>query len=132
MATHVAVLKAYFEPHKQYRFFVIQSRGWRYHSNMSLAKNLYLMENSALKFKISSNKRAVWVHDINKKRETHREFHHLYAMLRRSPQKIFEYTRMSVNSFDLLLLKVEQKITKEMTGWRKPITPEEKLIICLR
>nr|CAH7764282.1 unnamed protein product [Callosobruchus chinensis] len=52
-------------------------------------------------------------------------------MLRRYPQKFVEYKRMSITSFDLLLLKVRQKITKETTGWRKPIALEERLIICI-
>nr|CAH7724441.1 unnamed protein product [Callosobruchus chinensis] len=65
------------------------------------------MENSVIKFRILSNKRGVWVHDtsINKSKETHGEFHHLYAKLRRYPQKFVDYTRMSITSFDLLFLK---------------------------
>jgi len=47
-------------------------------------------------------------------------------------EQFFEYFRMSENSFNLLLSKLEIHLKKQDTHWRKAITPKERLAVCLR
>ncbi|VVC99118.1 unnamed protein product, partial [Leptidea sinapis] len=72
------------------------------------------------------------VHEINKNREQCGEFYNLYEKMRLYPTKFFEYTRMPISTFDYILSKISDKITKEDTNFRKSISPKEKLFITLR
>ncbi|XP_050669788.1 uncharacterized protein LOC126968728 [Leptidea sinapis] len=72
------------------------------------------------------------VHEINKNREQCGEFYNLYEKMRLYPTKFFEYTRMPISTFDYILSKISDKITKEDTNFRKSIIPKEKLFITLR
>lgn len=78
------------------------------------------------------NKRRYGVHPVNRSRSTYGEYHHLYRNLRNFPDKFFQYLRMSVESFDSLLEKVKRKIEKQHANWKRPISPEEQLVITLR
>ncbi|KAL4132034.1 hypothetical protein QTP88_009255 [Uroleucon formosanum] len=51
---------------------------------------------------------------------------------RKYPEKFFDYYRMSINSFDELLQKVRESITKNYTQLRNPITLEERLTVTIR
>ncbi|XP_055910749.1 uncharacterized protein LOC129945114 [Eupeodes corollae] len=77
---------------------------------------------------IRSRIRRFGVHPINRERENYGEFHHLYLNLRRFPDRFWQYCRMSVPSFDLLLEKVRPKLTRQ----KKAISPEQRLVLCLR
>ncbi|KAF0717526.1 protein ANTAGONIST OF LIKE HETEROCHROMATIN PROTEIN 1-like isoform X1 [Aphis craccivora] len=46
-------------------------------------------------------------------------------------QKFYEYFRMTQYSFHILLGKIETKIKKQETHWRKPISARERLAVCL-
>uniref|UniRef100_A0A8C5Q003 DDE Tnp4 domain-containing protein n=1 Tax=Leptobrachium leishanense TaxID=445787 RepID=A0A8C5Q003_9ANUR len=81
----------------------------------------------------SKKKRRSWVHPINTARYTHGHFATLYRPLReKDPVKFFNYLRMSINSFDELLSKVREPLTKRDTNMRDAIPPEEMLVITLR
>lgn len=73
------------------------------------------------------------VHPLNKKRKYYGEYHHLYKDLRKDSQRFFEYMRMSINTFDYILNKIEAKINK---AWKnchaQPIIAEERLMLTLR
>lgn len=72
------------------------------------------------------------IHEINKNREKG-EFHSLYHELRKHPEKFFNYSRMSIETFDYILLKIQCKLEKRWTNFiTNPIVPCEKLIITLR
>lgn len=47
-------------------------------------------------------------------------------------QKFYEYFRMSKYSFNVLHGKIENRIKKKVTHWRKPIPSKERLAVCLR
>lgn len=91
---------------------------------------LLLMENSYLKWKLQYMKFGT--HDLNKGREEFGEFYVLYADLRTYPDKFFEYTRMSLYTFDYILNKISPFLIKTDTNFRKSIKPEEKLLITIR
>ncbi|XP_058457009.1 uncharacterized protein LOC131434358 [Malaya genurostris] len=78
-------------------------------------------------------KKVIGIHPINLQRRKNGEFQHLYYDLRKYPDRFYAYTRMSIETFDHVLSRIESKITKEWTNFIKtPIFPCEKLIITLR
>jgi len=76
------------------------------------------------------HKHRLWVRDIYRDRETFGEYHHLYPQLREDEDKFFEYFRMSIATFDLLLSKISHRLQKRSI--RQAITPEERLVLTLR
>jgi hypothetical protein len=38
---------------------------------------------------------------------------------------------MSTETSDALLIKVEDRIQKKTTNWRRPISPEERLVVTI-
>lgn len=103
---------------------------------MALSKpllDLLMSENVYLQYlRIMKQPRRFGVHPINRARTEFGEFHHLYPQLRQDPDKFFSYLRMSIESFDLLLSKVQFQLTKQVTNFRRPIPPAERLIVTLR
>ncbi|KAF0745919.1 protein ALP1-like, partial [Aphis craccivora] len=59
------------------------------------------------------------------------KFQIFYDNLKKYPDKFFDYYRMSIQSFEELLEKVRQNLTKEITHLRNPINPEERLTVTL-
>lgn len=80
----------------------------------------------------SKKNRRMWVHPIVNERQTKGHFYTLFAEIREDEDKYFNYTRMSMGSFNELLGCIKEKITKENTRMRSSIPPEEKLIVTLR
>lgn len=78
------------------------------------------------------SKRKYGVHPINRYRKAYGEFHHLYKQLRKYPERFFQYLRMSINTFDLLLNKIKTSIGKKTTNFGKPISTEERLVVTIR
>ncbi|KAJ4449246.1 hypothetical protein ANN_00643, partial [Periplaneta americana] len=77
-------------------------------------------------------RREFGVHPINRERGIFGEFHHLYGELRRFPDRFFEYSRMSIQTFDFLLNKIKARLQKQVTNFQRPISPTERLTITLR
>lgn len=73
-----------------------------------------------------------WIHPFNLNREPSNRFFNFYYDIRKYSDKFFEYYRMSIASFDELLEKLRQKITKKTTKFRRPVSPEERLTITIR
>ncbi|CAI6373732.1 unnamed protein product [Macrosiphum euphorbiae] len=48
------------------------------------------------------------------------------------PEEFMKYYRMSITSFDELISLVGPKLSKQHTGLRVPISPEERLTVTLR
>ena len=65
-------------------------------------------------------------------RSTRGAFHLLYYELRKDDSKFFNYTRMSVESFDQLLQLIRNEIEGRNTNFRQNIRSEEKLMVTLR
>lgn len=82
--------------------------------------------------KKKKNNRRYWIHPINTARYLHGAYFTLYHQLRQDEEKFFNYFRMSITSFDELLLNISDSIKCADTKFRKAISPEEKLAITLR
>ncbi|CAG4995266.1 unnamed protein product [Parnassius apollo] len=73
---------------------------------------VFLLDSPILRWEILNIREGV--HEINKNRQINGEFFNLYEELRLYPRKFFEYTRMSVSTFDYVLSKISPKITREI------------------
>ena len=72
-----------------------------------------------------------WVHEIIQRRLDQGAYHNLVRELAMDPTKFHDYFRMSAEELETVLSYVGphlQRITKA----RKPLTPKERLVICLR
>ncbi|XP_068090140.1 uncharacterized protein [Hyperolius riggenbachi] len=76
--------------------------------------------------------RRFWVHPMISQRLSIGHFPLLFRELRKNPEKFFSYTRMSVATFDSLLVVLRPRLMRITTNMRKSITPEERLIVTLR
>ena len=76
--------------------------------------------------------RRRWVHQINQRRNQYGEYHHLMEEILADEEKCVQYTRMKPATFRLLLSKVGPHLEKKTTNFRKPLTPQEHLVITLR
>jgi hypothetical protein len=62
-------------------------------------RKILLSENCAsLEAEVDLFKQRLWVHEINKHRETEGEFHTLFNKLQKHPDTFFEYCRMDGNT----------------------------------
>lgn len=93
--------------------------------------NYYMMMSTTF-LEISKRKsRRWWVREIFKNREKFGDSYNLVnEMMLTDRESFFNFTRMSFEQFDLLLLKVGPKIQK--TSIRKSIPPRDRLLITLR
>ena len=92
---------------------------------------LLLLENPLIKRRLAK-KRRFWTHNINRSRERFGEFFHLYKSLQEDSERFYRYFRMNESTFSYILKKVERRIQKQNTNFRKAISPIEKLVITLR
>ncbi len=76
--------------------------------------------------------RRWWVHPMNCVREEKGEFIYVVLRLWEFPEHFHKETQMTVNQFDELLNLLEPHIKKQRTNYRKPISPEQRLTVCLR
>lgn len=77
-------------------------------------------------------KKRKWVHQAWQKRETEGEFATLCKELIEDERKCWEYFKMSENSFNLLLSKLDIHLRKQDSRWTKAISPRERLAVTLR
>lgn len=78
------------------------------------------------------NKHRLWIHPLLVTRHNGKEFNIFISNLKKFEDKFFGYTRMSVKSYEELLLKLYLNIRGQDTRFRMSISPEEKLIITIR
>jgi len=76
--------------------------------------------------------RRYWVHPLHSSKKYDMKFQIFYENLKKYPDKFFDYYRMSIQSFEELIEKVQLNLTKEITHLRNPISPEEQLTVTLR
>ncbi|XP_056416063.1 uncharacterized protein LOC130357395 [Hyla sarda] len=76
--------------------------------------------------------RLYWVHPKNLLRDDRGHIGHLYAELRRYPDKFYNFVRMPMEAFDNLLAIVGPHLQRYHTHLRKAISPMEHLLITLR
>ncbi|GFS03487.1 hypothetical protein ElyMa_006472200 [Elysia marginata] len=72
-----------------------------------------------------------WVHKVHQCRGKYGEYHHLMDQVLLDEEKCLSYVRMKPTTFQLLLDKVGPYLEKRTTNFRKPLSPEERLIITL-
>ena len=85
-----------------------------------------------LLFRRKKYNRRYWVHPINQMCNDLGEFNTLYKDLRKYPDRFYTYYRMSTEQFDTILAQIQHLIYKPNSKWRRSISPEEKLAICIR
>lgn len=86
----------------------------------------------ALRFRKRKRKRELWVHPIFSSRLLKGQFYKLFSELRKYPEKFFQYSRMTVASFDELLSLMRPLITYQDTTMRLSVPAEERLMVTLR
>lgn len=93
--------------------------------NITVAVAIMLLKNK-------KRKRRWWVHPINQRRLQQGDGDNLLAELRLSDGDLFfNYTRLNITQFDLLLSLVKDKLTK-INKYRRPIPPETRIAVTLR
>lgn len=90
----------------------------------------FLEENIFVKMEFINRKEGPSA--IVKQRKKFGEFTTLYENLRSHGEKFYEYTRMSVSTFDYILKKIEPRLNVMDTNFHITIRPAEKLIVTLR
>lgn len=80
----------------------------------------------------NKTKTREWVHAINKKRETLGEFHRLVPELKKDTKRFHMYFRMTMEEFDFLHELIKPDIYKQNTQFRRAVSTEERLAVCLR
>lgn len=85
-----------------------------------------------LSHKTRKAKKRHWIHPLFLERHSKGLFHTYFKDVRKYPDRFFNYTRMSVQSFDNLLENISNSIKGSDTRMRACITPEEKLVMTLR
>lgn len=75
--------------------------------------------------------RRWWVRSINSNRRNQGDYHNLIQEMRlQDPEMFFNYTRLNVDQFDLLLSWIGPAIRKH--SFREPISPGARLALTLR
>ncbi|KAG8314835.1 hypothetical protein J6590_083513 [Homalodisca vitripennis] len=80
---------------------------------------------------IKRRRRRYWIHPMLQSRPTRGQFFTFFYELRLYEETFFNYTRMSVASFDQLLNKIADSIRGTDTSMRPCIGVEEKLLVTL-
>ena len=80
----------------------------------------------------NAKRRRFWVHNTIRKRTQLGEFHRLLQELRLDDGRFQRYFRMNVSQFDDLLARIGARISRLDTNYRRSISAEERLSICLR
>jgi hypothetical protein len=60
------------------------------------------------------------------------EFNNVYRDAWKFNDKFFEYLRMSTATFDRVVEKLKDNFSRKETNFRKPIIPEERLVVTVR
>jgi len=85
-----------------------------------------------LRIREDRRKKRHRVHPVVSKRLLNGQFYKLYDDLGNSRGKNFSYFRMSIESFDKLLVLVGPRITYEKTRLRLSVPPQERMAETLR
>ena len=96
--------------------------------------NLTLLElTAALDEEGVERKRRRWaLHPAWRKREREGEFVTLYKELIHDEAEFYGYFRMNRECFCALLEKVSPLLIKQRTRFQKPVSPKERLAVCIR
>ena len=81
---------------------------------------------------VQKRKRRWWVHETLSKRKELGEFHTLVNELYLDEERFHQYFRMSKCQFTEILSFLKEDLARQATYLRQPISPTERLAICLR
>lgn len=87
---------------------------------------------TAVLFAVQSGFREHWIHPINESRNEHGAFYVLWPQIANDDERCKMYIRMTKKQFDMLYGLLGTKLKKQNTNFRDAISPEEKLLVCLR
>ncbi|KAM4543482.1 uncharacterized protein V3H82_021405 [Fundulus diaphanus] len=73
-----------------------------------------------------------WVSPLNRQRRQHGDFYRLVAELRMDSERHQQYFRMSAEKMDELLSFVGPELSRQLTNYRAPIEPKQRLAVGLR
>lgn len=76
--------------------------------------------------------RRYWVHPLLQVRYVEGAFYTIFEKLREHENKFFNYFRMTISTFDYLLARLRDNISREDTLMRDCIPPVEMLAVTLR
>ena len=92
-----------------------------------------MMTNRSKRLVKKKQVKRFWRRSIFRDRKLHSEYFNIYQQLREDDREMhFKYIRMSKERFDHLLSIVRDRITKQQTNYREPISAEERLVMTLR
>ncbi|XP_031350493.1 protein ALP1-like [Photinus pyralis] len=82
----------------------------------------------------SLSNRRYSAHPVNEKRQELGEYHHLFQELKKDEEKLYSYTRMSIETFNYILNKIESEldVLEYNNLHTNPILAEERLVLTLR
>ncbi|KAJ8728512.1 hypothetical protein PYW07_006208 [Mythimna separata] len=75
--------------------------------------------------------RRYWIHPVWRNAEEHR-YYKIMETLYEYPDRFRTVYKMSLECYHIVLSKVREGLRKQVANWRKPISPEERLLITLR
>lgn len=103
-------------------------------SKFSPVELISLLNNPALECEMVLGKiREFQEHEMLKARPVFGEYHHLFPVLKKYPDKFYQYMRMEISTFDYILKKVTPLCTKNWCNLHsRPIRVEERLVLTLR
>ncbi|CAI9602963.1 unnamed protein product, partial [Staurois parvus] len=78
------------------------------------------------------SRRRYWAHPLTSQRLTNSLFATIYRDLRKYPKKFFNFTQMSISTFDALLEILRPRLTCSDTNTWRSVSAEERLLVTLR
>lgn len=71
---------------------------------------------------------------MNRKRKEYGSYYHLFEKdIKFDEHKFYDYTRMTQETFNYILSKIEHRLIKRWCNWHvQPISPEERLLVTIR
>jgi len=91
----------------------------------------YFLECPLLKLLLLNGGKTEHVNELFSRRDDKGEFEMLFQELWDQPEKFFEYFRMKPETFEYILEKIEESITK-FSNFRKCISAKQRLAVTIR
>ncbi|KAL4134794.1 hypothetical protein QTP88_006506 [Uroleucon formosanum] len=79
---------------------------------IEMFKGIFNVCSASIEAKVEMLKERLWVHELNKNRETEGEYHTLFSKLKKHPDKFFEHCHMDEETFNLVLDAIKNTIQK--------------------
>lgn len=76
--------------------------------------------------------RRYWVHPYNRNREEKKTLENLILELRRDEEKFYSCTRLTLETFDYLVVLLQDRMAKKDTNYRRCLSTVARLFITLR